>query len=178
MNIREIAKRIWTWFLSNLIWTILMVPAALLIPILKNMSVIINKTYTIKLYHIIFVVVFFILEIIFAFFLIKRKTNNNSESADSHKQNEYIEDSYDSIDDFYFENYTKHVTVYKEGHGIIINTFDIKINNKENFKEIKRKLNIEDGKTDAIFPKLSVMKQTNSYDRFNTVFGYTNHQTL
>lgn len=84
---------------------------------------------------------------------------------------EEIKNNTDTSSDYYFEDYTKHVTVYKNGNGIILQTFDIVVNNPENFKEFKRKINVEDGKKDLIFPSLSKMKATPKEKRFET-FGF------
>lgn len=65
----------------------------------------------------------------------------------------------------YFENYRKHVTVYSDGTGIIINELDIVFNKKEK-TFLKRGLDISDGKKNASFPTLTKMKQTKIQDRF------------
>lgn len=65
----------------------------------------------------------------------------------------------------YFENYYKHVTVYGDGTGVIINEFDMVFNKKEK-TFLKRGLDISDGKKDAAFPLLKEMKKTKIYDRF------------
>lgn len=53
----------------------------------------------------------------------------------------------------YFKKYHKHVTIYKNGTGIIINSFDIMFN-KNVKEELKRAINISDGKKTAAFPSL------------------------
>lgn len=45
----------------------------------------------------------------------------------------------------YFENYHKHVTIYDDGTGVIINDFDMVFNRKEK-TFLKRGLDISDGK--------------------------------
>lgn len=52
-----------------------------------------------------------------------------------------------------------------------MNTFNVAVNNPDNFKEFKRKLNVEDGKKDIAFPALSIMKATSKEKRF-TDFGF------
>lgn len=90
-----------------------------------------------------------------------------TESKDIDQQDkENISDVEANNTDYYFENYTKHITVYKNGNGIIMNTFDIVINNNENFNEFKRKINVEDGKSTLAFPPLSKMKTTSKDRRF------------
>lgn len=71
---------------------------------------------------------------------------------------------------YIFDEYKKHVTIYKNGNAIIINTFNLKVYNPEKTNEILRKLNIQDGKIDAEFPKLTKMQSTNIDDRFHS-FG-------
>lgn len=66
----------------------------------------------------------------------------------------------------YFENYHKHVTIYNDGTGVIINEFDIVFNGQER-TFLKRGLDISDGKKDASFPSLKEMKKTKIQDRFN-----------
>lgn len=73
--------------------------------------------------------------------------------------------------EYYFKEYTKHVTIYKNGNGIIINSFKIKIVNAKKMGCIYRKLNIKDGYKEASFPKLNEMKSTKIDDRFKK-FGY------
>lgn len=66
----------------------------------------------------------------------------------------------------YFENYHKHVTVYGDGTGVIINEFDMVFNKKEKTL-LKRSLDISDGKRDAAFPSLVDMRKTHIRDRFS-----------
>ena len=70
----------------------------------------------------------------------------------------------------YFENYHKHVTIYNDGTGVIINEFDIVFNRKEK-TYLKRGLDISDGKKNASFPTLVEMKKTKIRDRFDT-YGF------
>lgn len=78
---------------------------------------------------------------------------------------------FDNIDDYYFSNYEKHLTIYKNGNGIIIHKFTVIINNTEKFKRIRRKLNIEDGKTMSNFPSIKTMMNTSKSERFDK-FGF------
>lgn len=66
----------------------------------------------------------------------------------------------------YFKNYHKHLTIYKDGTGIIINSFDI-VFNKDVKEELKRAINISDGKNDAAFPPLKTMCNVDIGDRFD-----------
>lgn len=66
----------------------------------------------------------------------------------------------------YFENYHKHVTIYGDGTGIVINEFDMVFNKKEK-TFLKRGIDISDGKKNAAFPSLDNMKITKISDRFS-----------
>lgn len=70
----------------------------------------------------------------------------------------------------YFKNYHKHLTIYSDGTGIIINSFDI-VFNKKIKEELKRAININDGKKTACFPLLKEMMKTDIKDRF-TQYGF------
>ena len=63
----------------------------------------------------------------------------------------------------------KHVTVYKNGHGIILHDIELKIYRpNENFEKA---IDISDGQTQCIFPSLDEMKRTHIEDRFKS-FGF------
>lgn len=66
----------------------------------------------------------------------------------------------------YFDKYHKHLTIYKNGTGIIINSFDI-VFNRHVKEDLKRAINISDGKKDAGFPTLKEMQKTKLEDRFH-----------
>ena len=66
----------------------------------------------------------------------------------------------------YFENYHKHVTIYNDGTGIVINEFNMVFNKKEK-TFLKRGLDISDGKKEAAFPSLDEMKKIRIQDRFS-----------
>lgn len=72
---------------------------------------------------------------------------------------------------FYFNSITKHVTIYNNGHGIMINDHDIMVTNKELFTTFKRKVDISDGKSSAKFPSFKHIKNTHKSDRF-TAYGF------
>lgn len=67
---------------------------------------------------------------------------------------------------YFFKNYHKHVTIYSNGNGIIINSFDIVFNNI-NSKRLVRGINIDDGKISAKFRSLEEMKKVSLKDRFD-----------
>lgn len=79
--------------------------------------------------------------------------------------------NFDDVDDYYFANYEKHITIYKNGNGIIIHKFTVIVNNVDKFRRIRRKLNIEDGKVSSNFPELEKMIHTNKSERFDK-FGF------
>lgn len=63
----------------------------------------------------------------------------------------------------------KHVTVYKNGHGIILH--DIELNIYKINEQFEKKLDISDGQNSCTFPSLEDMKRTNIEDRFSK-FGF------
>lgn len=71
---------------------------------------------------------------------------------------------------YYFEEYNKSVTVYKNGLGILITTIKLKVLDPDNTKEIERELNISDGKISAGFPSWHELLRTDTDDRF-TKYG-------
>lgn len=69
---------------------------------------------------------------------------------------------------YYFKNYHKHLTIYDNGNGIIINSFEIIFNsNDEDAKKLVRGINISDGKTTATFESLEKMKNISLKERFD-----------
>lgn len=77
---------------------------------------------------------------------------------------------YDSRD-YRFEEYNKHVTVYRNGNGILIVSFLMKVRKPERIKGLYRRLGIKDSKNTTIFPKLNDMKSENIDNRF-TCYGF------
>lgn len=72
---------------------------------------------------------------------------------------------------YFFKDYKKHVTIYPNGNGIIINQATMVVKDKKKLKYVYRRLNIEDGKKDSVFPSLKVMSNTMKTDRFDK-FGF------
>lgn len=70
-----------------------------------------------------------------------------------------------------FREYKKHITVYRNGNGIVINSFKLKVLNPSKVDSIYRRMNIDDGKLSSNFPKLNDMKSTNIDNRFED-FGF------
>lgn len=161
------------WLLTNTLWTIvsLIVPFTLLIPFTKDIfKSISTKTYTIKIYHIFWIILFCLIEgiIVYLFICLKYRRKNSNLSLNSIERSEKID--YNLLD-YYFEEYHKHLTVYKNGNGILINSFTVVINNINSITEFKRELNIKDAKVTTVFPKLKEMHKTNLNDRFSK-FGF------
>lgn len=103
---------------------------------------------------------------------IAEKAKNLLSSISLHKKQE--ESTLQDINrdfPYYFEDYTKHVTIYKNGNGIIINSATLVVTDLKRFNKIYRKLNIEDGKVISNFPSLEQMKNTPKKDRF-VKFGF------
>lgn len=102
---------------------------------------------------------------------IKEEPQNEVSATIEEIENFHIPDNDFENVDYYFSNYTKSVTIYKNGHGIVSNKFGIIVNNPEHFREFRRKLNIEDGMKDSKFPSLHNMKLTKKENRFKN-FGF------
>lgn len=71
--------------------------------------------------------------------------------------------------DYYFEEYDKHITIYKNGHGILITSFKLKILNPKKFTSLRRSLSIKDGKKSARFEALEKMLKTDKGERFDSL---------
>lgn len=72
---------------------------------------------------------------------------------------------------YYFTEYKKHVTVYKNGNGIIIHSAKLVVTDKNKLDYIYRKINIRDGKKDSVFPKLEEMLSVEKIGRFDN-YGF------
>lgn len=185
---REDFKAIKINIISNALWQIflsLFMSLSIAKKIVSQISSILeeyeisNTVVTILIFIVIETLVVFLI----IFFLTKKNVKNKDNKSDNNtKENNndfekvcekvVVDDNNESLDtDYYFEDYTKHVTIYKNGNGIIMNTFNIVVNNCENFREFKRKINVEDGKKDIEFPSLKKMKEVNKDKRFKD-FGF------
>lgn len=80
---------------------------------------------------------------------------------------------------FFFKNYHKHVTIYENGNGIVINSFDI-VFNDTNCKKLARGINIDDGKISAKFKPLKEMRKTLLEERFDKYgfWVYSEHNII
>lgn len=165
-DIKKYILQFFRWVISNTIWTIvtLAFPAAFIIaPITTIVKSILNKTYTINLLTVLVIIIFFIIETILFIGIVFVK----------HKDKAIIQDDnidYDKLD-YYFESYHKHLTVYKNGNGIMISSFTVIINDINSIQEFKRELDISDAKYTTRFPKLNKMKSEKLNNRFNN-FGF------
>lgn len=163
--------------ISNFIFQSLisLIPSISLTAIIKT---IISKSFQINVYvvYIILTIIFFLIEFIIIFLVrkliknniipdINKKKNNQSYELEHTSDEEQKENEYANLD-YYFEDYNKHLTVYKNGNGIIINSFTLIINDINSIIPFKRELNIEDAQTSANFPSLRQMKGTNLKYRF------------
>lgn len=72
---------------------------------------------------------------------------------------------YDSRD-YRFEEYKKHLTVYRNGNGILIASFVMKVRKPERINALYRRLGIKDSKKTTSFPKLNEMKSESIDNRF------------
>ena len=167
------------WVFSNLIWTIIsfILPFGIVVP--KILYIIQKRTLNFTLYNIIVFTVFFSIEIflIYSCVVIKKaaKTKNINTNENNTDENANVNENdtdtnenaneYDKLD-YYFEEYHKHLTVYKNGNGIIINSFIIVVNDLNSVLRFKRQLTIEDAKESTVFPPLREMKKTNLKYRF------------
>lgn len=87
------------------------------------------------------------------------------------RRNKKKENYVGKIEDYYFSEYEKHITIYQNGNGIIIHKFKVVANDISKLQKIRRKLNIEDGVKTSHFPSLKEMMQTNKANRFKD-FGF------
>jgi hypothetical protein len=69
-------------------------------------------------------------------------------------------------DPFYFLEDKKHVTVFGNGHGVLLNYPKIKVLNLDKFEKFTRAIDISDSKKDTKFLSLKEMLKTNKNDRF------------
>ena len=72
-----------------------------------------------------------------------------------------------SRDAYYYKKYRKHITIYKNGHGILFVSGSIYFKKKENCKRIFRKLDLSDACKNFKFPTIKNMSKTILDDRFD-----------
>lgn len=151
---------------GNTVWTIItyVIPFSLFIPIVRN----IIKDYAVTFSSVLLIALTFVIE--FIFWRISVKIKKDEQRVDIENKNQDDEEEYKNLD-YYFEEYHKHLTVYRNGNGIIINSFTIVVNNIDSITEFKRELDIHDAKKETEFPRLKIMKKTDLKDRFEK-FGF------
>lgn len=187
MKVKEVIKKLASWVVSNTIWTILMYLLPLMfVPIIKKFVFIFsNKTYTLHIGYFIYFTILTIVESIIIYKAISKKNFRKSKELkeevkelkkEINKKDKTAKIKAENLElskkeDYYFENYHKHVTVYKNGNGIIINSFTLVVNNIDALKTFKRQLDISDAKEQTNFPALETMLDTNLDDRFEK-FGF------
>lgn len=171
---REDKKSLIINIFSSAIWQFIfsIVSSGIITTIINRILFYINKINDLFLIIVtctIFCVFKEIIEVIIKLISKKYIENNITNNCNLKKDGDNIEkDGDDDIEncDYYFEEYQKSVTVYKNGHGIIINSFTVIVNNVDSFEQFNRKLDISDGRSDACFPKFSEMKRIKLEDRF------------
>jgi hypothetical protein len=70
-------------------------------------------------------------------------------------------------ENYYYKECTKHVTVFKNGHSIVINTSLVRILIPEKSKQITRKITLEDAKKGVAFKDLEVLLNQKVEKRFD-----------
>lgn len=174
------------WVFSNTVWTVItyIIPFSLLIPLAKNIwKSITNNTFTltINLLYLFVIILFVVVEATFVVININIKRNNKAIEKNCENQIEEVSVAQDDNknkkeqqhkeQDYYFEEYHKHLTVYRNGNGIIINSFTLIVKDIDAISRFKREIRIHDAKITTEFPKLKDMKRTRLSDRF-TKFGF------
>lgn len=167
-NIRSIIINI----ISNLIFQIILIlisGSGIFYTIIKGLKSLKDNSITITILNIIILIICCILITIAIVLIFVSKRNRKNTKSKKEKNIQNIINS--ELPDYYFSNYEKHITVYKNGNGIIILKFTVVANDIHSLQQIRRKLNIEDGVKTAKFPSLEVMMKTAKADRF-TEYGF------
>ena len=129
----------------------------------KGIETVNNKTFNISILELFFLIFLCIVSTVCIIALLLKVHN--------YKRNKDEQKKFEDVDDYYFTDYEKHITFYRNGNGIIIHRFKVIVNNVDKFRRIRRKLNIEDGNIHSSFPSLDKMRQTDKADRFDK-FGF------
>lgn len=161
-------KKLFVWIVSNTIWTAItyLLPGTLVFPLIYDCF-----TDKVTVTSVFLMIVGISIEIVVYVFVSKTKKTLKHEEECLAVTLENNVDSENDDFDYFFDEYSKHLTVYSNGNGIIINSFTIIFNNIDAIKPFKRELNINDAKVDTKFPKLKDMQKTNLKDRFKQ-FGF------
>lgn len=118
----------------------------------KGIETVNNKTFNISILELCFLIFLCIVSTVCIIALLLKVHN--------YKRNKDEQKKFEDVDDYYFTDYEKHITFYRNGNGIIIHRFKVVVNNVDKFRRIRRKLNIEDGNIHSSFPSLDKMRQT------------------
>lgn len=118
---------------------------------------------TISLFHVIAlcicIIIFLLTFLMFAYSVIKKIRDNKDGNSENH------------MGDYFFTYYEKHITIYKNGNGIIKHKFKIVANDTSKLEYLRRRINISDGVKTSKFPSLDKMKKTPKDQRFSD-FGF------
>lgn len=120
-----------------------------------------NNNVTISIFTLIMLIISCIVITITIYMLFK-----NISAKIKKKKNDFSD-----VQDYYFSDYEKQITIYNNGTGIIMHKFNVIANNTTKLQQIRRKLNIEDGNKESKFPSLKTMMETSKSDRFQD-FGF------
>lgn len=137
--------------------------SGIIFTIRKGIETVNNKTFNISILELCFLIFLCIVSTVCIIALLLKVHN--------YKRNKDEQKKFEDVDDYYFTDYEKHITFYRNGNGIIIHRFKVIVNNVDKFRRIRRKLNIEDGNIHSSFPSLDKMRQTDKADRFDK-FGF------
>lgn len=166
----DLFKKFLFWIFSNVIWTVIsfILPFGIIVP--KILSMIKTKNFILSAYNIIIFAAFISIELflIYSCIVVKKAFKKTDVTDDEQEEDNSINENISEYDklDYYFEEYQKNLTVYKNGNGIITNSFVIVINDLNSVLRFKRQLIIKDAKVSTTFPPLREMKKTNLTHRF------------
>lgn len=131
--------------------------------LLEKLNYLQNNVLTISLFHVVIlcicIIIFIIAVVMFVYSVTKKIFNNRKDSNEN------------NMGDYYFTYYEKHITIYKNGNGIIKHKFAIVVNDINKLEYLRRRINISDGVKTSKFPPLDKMKKTPKDKRF-TDFGF------
>lgn len=181
---KDDVKSVGLSIISNIIFQIILslIPSFSIIAFLRYM---LNSFLSLNSYifYTILITVFILLEVI-AFLIfrktIKRIVDDKKDENKSPENPEPLKNEYDNLD-YYFEDYHKKITVYKNGNGIIIHSFNLVVNDINSISQFKRELNIEDAKISTNIPTLKTMKHArlaNRSEEFCFKYKCTNNKDL
>lgn len=160
--------------ISNIIFQIILIIASgsgFFYAFLKGIKSLKNNQITISLLNVVILIISCIGIILALLFIFVSKANRDKKRICNKKESKKKPDDSTEVKDYYFSNYEKEITVYKNGNGIIIHKFTVVANDINALQQIRRKLNIEDGVKTSKFPSLEEMTKTAKSNRF-TDYGF------